>query len=87
MHRLVSTSLYFVSIGSSDYLHNYLLPDSKFAEQYSAQEFQDMLISSLSQHLKVRLRIALVPAISIFRTISTSSVVQLLLAMPSVVLV
>lgn len=51
--RLIANSLYFIVIGSNDYLNNYLLPNSPDSLTYTPEEFQSLLIATFSQQLKV----------------------------------
>lgn len=51
--EFLAKSLFFVSIGSNDFLANYLLPASVKALLYTVDQFIDLLISKFSKQLKV----------------------------------
>ncbi|XP_058181345.1 GDSL esterase/lipase 7-like [Rhododendron vialii] len=53
LSEYLSDSLFLINIGSSDYIHNYLRPDSyNTSHQYSGQDFAELLTSKLENHLK-----------------------------------
>ncbi|KAL2897381.1 hypothetical protein RDABS01_039164 [Bienertia sinuspersici] len=50
-NKLLNGALYFVGIGSNDYVNNYLQPFMLAGQQYSTDEFVDVLIATLEQQL------------------------------------
>lgn len=50
---LISDSVYFISIGSNDYILGYLSDDNKRAS-FTPQEFIGMVIGNLTQSIQVR---------------------------------
>lgn len=51
-NKLLADSVYFVLIGSNDYINNYLLPVPSAVQQYDPHEFVNLLITSLQRQLK-----------------------------------
>ncbi|GAV76697.1 Lipase_GDSL domain-containing protein [Cephalotus follicularis] len=49
VNKLCNGSLFFVGIGSNDYVNNYLQPFLADGQQYTYDEFMDLLISTLKQ--------------------------------------
>lgn len=49
----VSQSLFFVGMGSNDYLNNYLMPNYPTRNQYNGQQFADLLSKEYTTHLTV----------------------------------
>jgi hypothetical protein len=47
-------AIYSVTLGSNDYINNYLLTDSATSITYTPQQFQDLLIATYSTQLTVR---------------------------------
>ncbi|KAL6525285.1 hypothetical protein OROMI_030878 [Orobanche minor] len=47
----LSKCIFFVGMGSNDYLNNYLMPNYDTKNQYNAQQFADLLIHQYSQQL------------------------------------
>lgn len=51
--RMVADSMYSFTIGGNNYINNYLLAGSSQAN-YSACEFQALLISTIQEHIKAQ---------------------------------
>ncbi|KAK3218506.1 hypothetical protein Dsin_012476 [Dipteronia sinensis] len=49
--RLCNEAMYFVGIGSNDYVNNYLQPFLADGQQYTHDEFVELMISTLDQQL------------------------------------
>ncbi|KAH9322146.1 hypothetical protein KI387_016785, partial [Taxus chinensis] len=49
--KLCNEALYFIGMGSNDFINNYLLPVATDAQKYSARQFIDLLISTLLRQL------------------------------------
>eukprot|EP01018_Ginkgo_biloba_P006047 Gb_20603 [translate_table: standard] len=49
--KLSNEALYFIGIGSNDYINNFLLPYATDAQKYSHDGFVDLLVSTLRQQL------------------------------------
>lgn len=54
--RLVSNSVFYISIGVNDYIHFYIRNISSVQSLYSPWLFNQFLASNMKQELKVRLR-------------------------------
>ncbi|KAJ6796448.1 GDSL esterase/lipase [Iris pallida] len=50
--KLCNEALYFIGLGSNDYVNNYLQPFLADAEEYSHDDFLDLLISTLDGQLR-----------------------------------
>lgn len=50
----ISNCLFFVGMGSNDYLNNYLLPNFNTKDKYTGDEFSDLLVGMFDQQLTVR---------------------------------
>ncbi|TXG69915.1 hypothetical protein EZV62_004850 [Acer yangbiense] len=50
-NKLCNESMYFVGIGSNDYVNNYLQPFLSDGQQYTHDEFVELMISTLDQQL------------------------------------
>ncbi|OAE22491.1 hypothetical protein AXG93_4697s1280 [Marchantia polymorpha subsp. ruderalis] len=50
--KFLARALYFVVLGSNDYLNNYLQPNSAARKVYSPKAYQDLLVTTFSQQLK-----------------------------------
>ncbi|KAI9160070.1 hypothetical protein LWI28_004844 [Acer negundo] len=50
-NKLCNESMYFVGIGSNDYVNNYLQPFLADGQQYTHDEFVELMISTLDQQL------------------------------------
>ncbi|KNA16002.1 hypothetical protein SOVF_093150 [Spinacia oleracea] len=50
-NKLLKGAVYFVGIGSNDYVNNYLQPFMAAGQQYSHDEFVELLITTLGQQL------------------------------------
>lgn len=46
--------IFFVGMGSNDYLNNYLMPNYPTRNQYNGQQYADLLAQTYSQQLTVR---------------------------------
>lgn len=57
--RLVSNSVFYISIGVNDYIHFYIRNISSVQDLYTPWNFNQFLASNLRQELKVRLLIDL----------------------------
>lgn len=49
----VARSLFFIGMGSNDYLNNYLMPNFPTRNQYNAQQFGDLLVQQYTNQLTV----------------------------------
>lgn len=49
----VGRSIFFVGMGSNDYLNNYLMPNYPTRNQFTAQQYADLLIQQYSRQLTV----------------------------------
>nr|GMD68724.1 GDSL esterase/lipase At1g71691-like [Ipomoea batatas] len=49
--QALSHCIFFVGMGSNDYLNNYLLPNYPTKNQYNAQQFADLLVQNYNQQL------------------------------------
>ncbi|XP_027091195.1 GDSL esterase/lipase At1g71691-like [Coffea eugenioides] len=49
--QALSRCIFFVGMGSNDYLNNYLMPNYNTKNQYNAQQFADLLTSQYTQQL------------------------------------
>ncbi|KAG8378512.1 hypothetical protein BUALT_Bualt08G0144800 [Buddleja alternifolia] len=47
----LSKCIFFVGMGSNDYLNNYLMPNYNTKNQYNAQQYSDLLVHQYSQQL------------------------------------
>ncbi|XP_009597060.1 GDSL esterase/lipase At1g71691-like [Nicotiana tomentosiformis] len=47
----LAKSIFFVGMGSNDYLNNYLMPNYNTKNQYNAQEFASLLVQQYNQQL------------------------------------
>jgi hypothetical protein len=45
--------LFFVGMGSNDYLNNYLMPNYNTHRQYNPQQFSDLLVQQYNRQLMV----------------------------------
>lgn len=52
--QAIAKCIFFVGMGSNDYLNNYLMPNYNTRNQYNAQEYADLLVQQYSQQLTVR---------------------------------
>lgn len=50
---LVAESLIVVSIGTNDYIYNYMEPNSPLSAEYDPNEFHTFLVSQLKASIKV----------------------------------
>ncbi|GMY24848.1 GDSL esterase/lipase At5g37690 [Fagus crenata] len=50
-NRLCNEALFFIGIGSNDYVNNFLQPFLADSQQYTADEFRELLISTLYKQL------------------------------------
>lgn len=49
----IGRSIFFVGMGSNDYLNNYLMPNYPTKNQYNGQQFADLLVQQYHQQLMV----------------------------------
>ncbi|KAL5559833.1 hypothetical protein UlMin_036044 [Ulmus minor] len=49
--RSLASCIFFVGMGSNDYLNNYLMPNYPTRNQYNAPQFADLLVQQYSQQL------------------------------------
>ncbi|KAK1433382.1 hypothetical protein QVD17_10292 [Tagetes erecta] len=49
--QVLSRSLFFVGMGSNDYLNNYLMPNYPTRNQYNSQQFADLLVKEYTTQL------------------------------------
>uniref|UniRef100_A0A7N2MH64 GDSL esterase/lipase n=1 Tax=Quercus lobata TaxID=97700 RepID=A0A7N2MH64_QUELO len=49
--RAIGQCIFFVGMGSNDYLNNYLMPNFPTRNQYNGQQFADLLVTQYSQQL------------------------------------
>lgn len=54
MARAIGQCIFFVGMGSNDYLNNYLMPNYATRNQYNGQQFADLLVTQYSKQLTVR---------------------------------
>jgi len=52
--EIFAKALWYVTIGSNDYINNYLLKGSATGKQYTPQQYENLLISTFEQQLRVR---------------------------------
>jgi len=52
--EIFAKALWYVTIGSNDYINNYLLTGSATSKQYTPQQYEDLLITTFDQQLRVR---------------------------------
>lgn len=52
--QALGRSIFFVGMGSNDYLNNYLMPNYPTRNEYDGQQYADLLIQQYSQQLTVR---------------------------------
>ncbi|XP_077236056.1 SGNH hydrolase-type esterase superfamily protein [Tasmannia lanceolata] len=50
-NKLLNDAIYFIGMGSNDYVNNFLQPYLQDAQQYTHDDFVDLLISTLNQQL------------------------------------
>lgn len=53
--ELISEAVYFISIGSNDYLGGYLLADPKVREAYNPEQYVGIVIGNLTKTIQVSL--------------------------------
>lgn len=53
---VVAQCIFFVGMGSNDYLNNYLMPNYPTRSQYNSRQFADLLTQQYTQQLTVSLR-------------------------------
>ncbi|XP_051123571.1 GDSL esterase/lipase At1g71691 [Andrographis paniculata] len=49
--QALAKCIFFIGMGSNDYLNNYLMPNYDTKNQYNAQQFADLLVQQYSQQL------------------------------------
>jgi hypothetical protein len=52
--RAIGRCIFFIGMGSNDYLNNYLMPNYPTRNQYNGQQFADFLVQQYTQQLTVR---------------------------------
>ncbi|KAF9664082.1 hypothetical protein SADUNF_Sadunf17G0119200 [Salix dunnii] len=55
-NKLCNEAMYFIGLGSNDYVNNYLQPFLADGQQYTSDEFVELLISTLKKQLSVLIR-------------------------------
>lgn len=50
----IAKCIFFVGMGSNDYLNNYLMPNYATRNQYNGQQFANLLIQQYNRQLNVR---------------------------------
>ncbi|EFJ19790.1 hypothetical protein SELMODRAFT_419060 [Selaginella moellendorffii] len=50
-NEIFSKSIFYVSVGSNDFINNYLVPGSSYLRDYNRKSFIDLLISGLDEQL------------------------------------
>lgn len=55
MEEALAKSIFFVGMGSNDYLNNYLMPNYNTKNQYNPQEYATLLTQQYNQQLIVRI--------------------------------
>lgn len=50
----IARCIFFVGMGSNDYLNNYLMPNYDTRNQYNGQQFADLLAQQYTRQLTVR---------------------------------
>jgi hypothetical protein len=51
--EIFAKAFWYVTIGSNDYINNYLLTNSATSKQYTPEQYQDVLIATFNQQLRV----------------------------------
>lgn len=51
--RAIAKCIFFVGMGSNDYLNNYLMPNYATRTQYNPLQFADLLVQKYTQQLTV----------------------------------
>lgn len=55
----IGRCIFFVGMGSNDYLNNYLMPNYPTRNQYNAQQYADVLVNQYTQQLTVSTPLAI----------------------------
>lgn len=55
--QALSKCIFFVGMGSNDYLNNYLMPNYPTRNQYDGNQFADLLSQEYTTQLKVSLKL------------------------------
>jgi hypothetical protein len=50
----LSRCIFFVGMGSNDYLNNYLMPNYNTRNQYNGQQYADLLVQTYNNQITVR---------------------------------
>jgi len=53
MATALAQCIFFVGMGSNDYLNNYLMPNYPTRNQYNGQQYADLLVQTYRQQLTV----------------------------------
>jgi hypothetical protein len=51
--EIFSAALWFLTIGSNDYINNYLVKGSQTSRQYTPQQYHDVLVATFEQQMRV----------------------------------
>ncbi|PKA54645.1 GDSL esterase/lipase [Apostasia shenzhenica] len=51
--RAIADCIFFIGMGSNDYLNNYLMPNYNTRNQYNTEQFSDLLVQQYSRQLTV----------------------------------
>ncbi|KAJ0085855.1 hypothetical protein Patl1_07608 [Pistacia atlantica] len=51
LSKAIARSIFFVGMGSNDYLNNYLMPNYNTKNEYNAQQYADLLVEQYTQQL------------------------------------
>lgn len=54
MATALARCIFFVGMGSNDYLNNYLMPNYPTRNQYNGQQYADLLAQTYNRQLTVR---------------------------------
>lgn len=54
LSKAIARSIFFVGMGSNDYLNNYLMPNYNTKNEYNAQQYADLLVEQYARQLTVR---------------------------------
>lgn len=74
VEEAVAKSIFFVGMGSNDYLNNYLMPNYNTKNQYNAQEYATLLTQQYNQQLTVRFSFCLICSLLVILQINLLSI-------------
>jgi len=60
MATQLSRCIFFIGMGSNDYLNNYLMPNYNTRNQYNGQQYADLLVQTYNHQLTVRFFLSLI---------------------------